>query len=100
MFSTFWRTSPRAYEAVPTAILMRPGTRLRLRIRCTDEGDDVPDILANHAVGLLAGAERHEVTIHRDPEHPSHLLLPITRGNRIGMFVSGGTLEPLENAYR
>jgi hypothetical protein len=25
-----------------------------------------------------------------DAEHPSHLLLPITRGNIVGMYLSGG----------
>lgn len=84
----------------PYGILMRPGTRLRLRIRTTDKGDEVPDILHNHAVGLLAGAQHNRVSIHHDEDHPSSLLLPITKGNRIGTFVSGGTLEPLENAYK
>jgi uncharacterized protein len=84
----------------PYGILMRPGIRLRLRIRTTDKGDQVPDILHNHAVGLLAGTEHNRVSIYHSEDHPSHLLLPITKGNRIGMFVSGGNLEPLENAYQ
>ena len=30
------------------------------------------------------------IMIHQDESHPSHLELPITRGNIIGTFFSGG----------
>lgn len=86
-------------EVRPYAILMRPGTQLRLRVRCTDKGDEVADILHNHAVGLLANPQSTQVRIHHDEDHPSHLLLPVTRGNLIGTFASGGNLEPLSNAF-
>lgn len=43
--------------------------------------------------GHLARPTASRVTIHHDADHPSHLLLPITRGNVIGTFFSGGTLE-------
>jgi uncharacterized protein len=33
--------------------------------------------------------------VHHNADNPSHLLLPITRGNRIGTFISGGKLPPL-----
>jgi hypothetical protein len=32
------------------------------------------------------------ITIHHDESHPSHLDLPITRGNLIGTFFSGGDI--------
>jgi hypothetical protein len=32
------------------------------------------------------------VKIYHDSDHPSHLLLPVTRGNRIGTFISGGRI--------
>jgi len=32
------------------------------------------------------------VTIYHDADHPSHLLVPVTRGNRIGTFISGGNI--------
>lgn len=85
-------------EIRPLGIEMQPGSRLALRIRTTDEGDDVPNILHDHATGLVAGAQSNVVSIHRDADHPSHLLVPITAGNLIGTFWSGGHLEPLENA--
>ncbi len=82
----------------PIGVLLRSGSRLTLVLRTTDEGDPNPDILSNHAVGLLAGAEHNRVFVHHDEDHPSALVLPVTKGNRIGTFLSGGHLEPLENA--
>jgi hypothetical protein len=32
------------------------------------------------------------VSIYHDTDHPSHLLLPVIRGNRIGTFISGGMI--------
>lgn len=90
---------PLAIDIRPYGILLESGTRLRLKIRTTDHGDPNPDILSNHAVGLLAGAQENVVSIHHDPEHPSSLVLPITKGNRINTFLSGGRLEPLEQAW-
>ena len=90
---------PLSIDIRPYGIRFESGTSLRLKIRTTDQGDPNPDILSNHAVGLLAGAESNVVSIHHDPRHPSHLILPITRGNLINSFRSGGRLEPLENAW-
>jgi len=38
------------------------------------------------------------VSIFHDADHPSHLLLPITSGNIVGTFLSGGdlTIAPLK----
>lgn len=83
----------------PVGVLLRSGSRLKLVLRTTDEGDPNPDILSNHAVGLLAGAEHNRVFVHHDEDHPSVLILPVTKGNRIGTFLSGGHLEPLVNAW-
>lgn len=83
----------------PVGVLLRSGSRLKLVLRTTDEGDPNADILSNHAVGLLAGAEHNRVFVHHDEDHPSALVLPVTKGNRIGTFLSGGRLEPLENAW-
>jgi hypothetical protein len=33
------------------------------------------------------------ITIHHDESHPSHLDLPITRGNIFGTFFSGGDIS-------
>jgi len=90
---------PLSIDIRPYGIRFESGTRLRLRIRTTDHGDPNPDILSNHAVGLVAGAQDNRLSIHHDVAHPSHLVLPITRGNIINTFLSGGRLEPLENAW-
>lgn len=90
---------PLSIDIRPYGILFESGTRLRLKVRTTDHGDPNPDILSNHAVGLIAGAQHNQVSIHHDPDHPSHLILPITKGNRINTFLSGGRLEPLANAF-
>ena len=90
---------PLAIDIRPYGIAFESGSRLRLKIRTTDHGDPNPDILSNHAVGLIAGAQDAVVSIHHDPQHPSHLVLPITAGNIINTFLSGGRLEPLENAW-
>ena len=76
-------------EVRPYGILMRPGTRLALRIKCAD--DEKPQTaLQAIALGHIARPDTARVTVYHDADHPSHLLLPITRGNRIEMFISGG----------
>ena len=42
--------------------------------------------------GHVARQSSSRVTIYHDTDHPSHLLLPVTRGNRIGTFMSGGKI--------
>ena len=34
------------------------------------------------------------VTVHHNDEYPSHLLLPVTRGNIIGTYVGTGGVLP------
>jgi len=73
---------------VPTANLFRAGTRIKLKITSADE-------VATHTFEQIAGGNikrqsSSRVTIFQDAEHPSHLLLPITEGNVIGTFLSGG----------
>lgn len=82
-------------EIRPYAILLKRGERLALRIKSAD--DDIPkDSLEAVGVGHLSLRAGSHVTVHHNAEHPSHLLLPITRGNRIGTFISGGKL-PVPN---
>ena len=90
-------TSGEAYrfdiEIRPNGILMRPGARLALRIKCAD--DEKPQTaLQAIALGHIARSDHARVTVYHDAEHPSHLLLPVTRGNRIETYVSGGVPLP------
>ena len=78
-------------EVRPYGIELKPGERIGLRIKCAD--DDIP---ANNLevinMGHLSRANGARITIHHNDQHPSHLILPITAGNRIGTFMSGGNL--------
>jgi hypothetical protein len=81
-------------EIRPYGILLKAGQSLSLVIK---SADDEPATNFNEMVsrGHLTSANPSRVTIHHNAECPSHLLLPITRGNVIGTFFSGGVLPPL-----
>jgi predicted acyl esterase len=78
-------------EVRPYGVLLKPGSRLVVRIKCCD--DEKP---ANHLHGIGIGhvwsQDSTRVTIHHDADHPSHLLLPVIEGNRIGTYMSGGII--------
>jgi len=76
-------------ELRPYAILMHRGERLKLLIKCADN-DPATRFLERLGMGSVARPHASHVTIHHNAVYPSHLLLPITRGNRIGTFISGG----------
>lgn len=81
-------------EVRPYAILLKPGEQIGLRIKCAD--DDAPaNALEAINIGHLHRARAATVNIHTDANHASHLILPITRGNRIGTYLSGGKLPPI-----
>jgi uncharacterized protein len=74
---------------VPTARLFQVGERIAVRLKAA--GDEPPRhalqaIARNHLRRLVPA----RLTIHHDEQHPSRLDLPITRGNVIGTFISGG----------
>ena len=74
----------------PTAVLLRAGHRIALKI---SGADDVPDDLTKVKMNHLSGQAINTITVYHDARHPSHLLLPITRGNIIGTYVSGGNIS-------
>jgi predicted acyl esterase len=77
---------------VPTARLFRAGERIALRIKGADDEPAVNSLQAlarNH----LRRPRPGRITIHHDESHPSRLELPITRGNIIGTFFSGGDIS-------
>jgi hypothetical protein len=81
-------------EIRPYGILLKAGQRLRLKIRSAD--DETPtnynELLAS---GHLSNPRASTLTIHHNPKHPSHLLLPVTRGNIVGTYFSGGERKPV-----
>ena len=85
-------TPGRIYEfnipVLPTGVLLKKGSKLGLRISCSDDQPTNP--LEMIASGHVRRQSASRVTVYHDAEHPSHLLLPITRGNILGTFISGG----------
>ena len=81
-----------AIEVMPTANLFKAGHRICLKISGAD--DDPPKTILNaFRSGHLSRQTPSIVTIFHDADHPSHLLLPITSGNIVGTFLSGGDLS-------
>ena len=76
---------------VPYGIRLRPGWRLGIRLRGCD--DETP---AHHLQGIAQGHVARQssarISVYHDSDHPSHLLVPVIRGNRIGTFISGGKI--------
>jgi predicted acyl esterase len=77
---------------VPTARLFRGAERIAVRIKGADDEAPVNSLQAlarNH----LWRPRPARITIHHDESHPSRLDLPVTRGNIIGTFFSGGDIS-------
>ena len=81
-----------AIEVLPTGHLFKAGHRICLKISGAIDEPPKTGIEAIHE-GHLTSQISNIVTIYHDAEHPSHLLLPITRGNIVGTYLSGGDLS-------
>ncbi len=73
---------------VPTGNLFKMGSRLKLRISCCDEPP--AHSLEATSIGHLRRHTAARITIFHNEDYPSRLLLPITKGNLIGTFISSG----------
>lgn len=73
---------------VPTANLFRPGSRLKIRISGAD--DESTNSLESIAAGHIRRRKPSRVTVYHSAEMPSELLVPITSGNVLGTYISGG----------
>ena len=82
-------------EIRPYGILMKHGERIGIKIKCADN-DVARNYLELVGIGHVSSATASRITVHHNADCPSHLLLPITRGNRIGTFISGGKLPPVQ----
>ena len=80
-----------AINLSPMANLFKAGHRVALKITGADEEPKTAG-----AVGMyhLCGQTPNTVTIYHNAEYPSHLLLPITRGNIAGTYLSHGGETP------
>ncbi len=75
-------------EIRPYGILLKPGYRLALRLKCADDEKPQHD-LQWIATGPSAAGRSPRLSPSIIPRISVHLLLPITRGNRIGTYMSG-----------
>jgi predicted acyl esterase len=82
-------------EIRPYGILLKPGERIGIKVKSADN-DPVKNYLELVGIGHVSSAAASQVTVHHSSNYPSHLLLPITKGNRIGTFISGGKLPPVK----
>jgi predicted acyl esterase len=77
----------------PGARRLRPGERIGLRIKVADD-EAPPDSIRGAGYGHLQRSVAARIQVHHSEQHPSQLLLPITAGNYLGTFLSGGELPP------
>jgi len=86
-------------EIRPYGILYKAGHRIGVRIKCVD--DEKPtNFLQAIGMGHLWRQSASRVTVYHNSEYPSHLLLPVTKGNLIGTYMSGGELSDQFFPYR
>ncbi|MFZ7103483.1 MAG: CocE/NonD family hydrolase [Peptococcaceae bacterium] len=78
-------------SVVPTGNLFKTGHRIGLKISCVDD-ESPANPLDMMAQGHLWRQSPSWVTVFHNSEYPSHLLLPITKGNVIGTYISGGSV--------
>ncbi len=74
----------------PTANLFKAGHRIVLKI---SSADDEPEDIHQAGFEHLCRQTPNTITVYHSARYPSHLLLPITRGNIVGTYVSGGDIS-------
>ncbi|MHB8566368.1 MAG: CocE/NonD family hydrolase [Nitrososphaerales archaeon] len=79
---------------VPTANLFKEGHRIALKISSTD--DQPKNTFEGIASEHVRRQRASRIAVYHDAEHPSNLLVPVTAGNIIGTFMSGGKINPIQ----
>lgn len=74
-------------EYRPTGNFFRAGYKLKLKISCTD--DPPKHSMEGIGVGHIRSQRANRITVYHNDQYPSNLLLPITKGNILGMFRFG-----------
>jgi putative CocE/NonD family hydrolase len=72
----------------PTGVLLRPGERLVLKLAGVEDPPTNP--LELIGTGSLRRQRPARIVIQHNAHFPSYLLLPVTKGNLLGLYVSGG----------
>jgi len=75
-------------KLVPTGNLFKAGSRIAVKIRCVD--DEPKNPLELIGTGSLQRTAVARVTVFHNEDYPSYLLLPVTEGNILSTFFSGG----------
>jgi uncharacterized protein len=78
------------FDIWPIANLFKVGHRIMLKI---NSADDPPETLYQVGQSHLISQSANTITIYHNSRYPSHLLIPITRGNVVGTYVSGGDIS-------
>ena len=73
---------------VPTGNLFKAGSRIGLKISCAD--DPPINIFEKMAGGNIRRQSSSRISVYHNADYPSCLLLPVTKGNIMGTFLSGG----------
>jgi predicted acyl esterase len=74
----------------PIGNLFKIGHRIGLKISAS-EGERAKTFLEElFGTGHLLRQSSSRITLYHNADYPSHILLPITKGNIVGTFMSGG----------
>ena len=79
-----------SFDIWPIANLFPAGHRIMLKVQ---SADDPPESLYQVGHEHLVSQIPNTITIYHDAKYPSHLLVPITRGNLVGTYISGGDIS-------
>jgi predicted acyl esterase len=77
---------------VATGRRVLAGQRLRLRLKASDL-EPAANALESLGRNHLSRHRAARITVHHNEDHPSRLDLPVTKGNIIGTFFSGGDIS-------
>jgi predicted acyl esterase len=75
-------------KMIATGNLCKAGSRIALKISCVD--DEPKNPLELIATGTIKRTAVARVTVFHNEDYPSYLLLPITKGNILNTYFSGG----------
>jgi predicted acyl esterase len=78
----------------PTANFFKEGHRIGLRIKCVDD-EEPKSMFDVFATGHVWRDRPSMVTVYHNSDYPSHIILPITKGNIMGTYMSGGKVPPV-----
>ena len=75
-------------KLMPTGKQFNAGSRIALKISCVDDPPTNP--LELIAAGSLKRTSVSRITVFHDENYPSCLILPVTKGNILNTYFSGG----------